>query len=138
MTSFLGMASTSSTVFGTLYAASRVLAKSMMSAGAGAIGGIDGLDDGVHPAAPLGIPQADDDDVGDRRMLAERGLDLCRKDIDAPGHDHVDVAGRPRRGTPSSSSQPMSPTVTNPSSVDRIGSTFPPMYVASGPAGRRM
>ena len=94
------------------------------------MGGVGRLDDGMHPASPFGILQPDDDDVGDRRVLAQRGLDLGREDIDAHRSRSCRRAGRrhrgsrPRRATPcrrpsrsrrpSSASAPRSHPCTSP------------------------
>src|SRR5688572_25888162 len=37
-----------------------------------------GLDDGVHTLPPQIVGKADDDDVADRGMITDRGLDLSR------------------------------------------------------------
>src|SRR5207237_5064837 len=49
------------------------------------------LDDGVHPAAPLVVPHADDDDVRDLGVVHQGDLDLGRVDVGAAGDDQVDA-----------------------------------------------
>ena len=46
----------------------------------------------MHAAAPIGVGNADRDDVVDVRVLGEGGLDLGREDVRAAGHDHVGAA----------------------------------------------
>ena len=85
------MASTNSTVFGTLYAASRLLAYASTSSTVGGDDGSAGSIDRVHPPTPLGVLQPDHDDVGDPGVVDERALDLGREDVGATGDDHVDT-----------------------------------------------
>ncbi len=56
------------------------------------VAGLDAFgefDDGVDTFAHLVVGDADDGDVGDRRVDDERGLDLLRVDVDAAGEDEV-------------------------------------------------
>src|SRR5215469_18705795 len=53
--------------------------------------GVGGFNDGVDPAAPLRVAQADDDDVGDAGVADKGGFDLGGEDVGAAGDDHVDA-----------------------------------------------
>ena len=52
---------------------------------------VGGLDDRVHPSAPLVVLEPDDDDVGDLRVVDECGLHLGGEHVGAAGDDHVDA-----------------------------------------------
>ncbi len=87
-----GITSTISTDFGTLYAARRDLAKATTSSKVGGVDALLGLDDRVHPLAPLGVAQPDHHDVGDRRMVDQRRFDLGREHVGTAAEDQVDPA----------------------------------------------
>ena len=91
MASLRGMASTISIDFGHLVRQEPALRVGLDLVERRRIGGIGRLDDGVHPPAPLRVLEADHDDVGDLRVVDERGLDLGGEHVGAAGDDEVDA-----------------------------------------------
>ena len=86
-----GMVSTISTDLGTLYAARRDLANAITSSGDGGATSVLDLDDRVDALAPLGVAQTDHHDIGDRRMVDQRGFDLGREHVGAAAEDQIDA-----------------------------------------------
>ena len=114
-----------STVLGTLYDASLALAKAMTSSALGGCGQVRGLDDGVHPAAPLRVAEPDDHDVGDPGCSLNAASTSAGNTLAAPVTIMSDRRSAMNK-KPSSSIQPRSPTVKNSSSVRAIGATLSP------------
>ena len=90
--SLRGIRSTSSTGLGRLVAGQAGLGEGDDLGLGGRGGRVAGLDDGVHPPAPLGVGQPDHDDVGDAGVVDQRVLDLGREDVGPAGDDEVRAA----------------------------------------------